>query len=361
MKRVLFVAMHRPKRSPGQRFRFEQYIPYLEQHGYTCDISYIISESQDKIIYSRGHYPEKLLIFANSVLTRMKDVVAARRYDIVFIYREALMINSGLVEALLASSGARAILDFDDAIWLQGVSNENVRLAWLRRGPSKVPGILRRMDTVFAGNEYLAAYARRFNPSVHVVPTTLDTDTHAPRTTRPHAGVCIGWSGSPSTAPYFDALAPVLAQVKRTFGDGVYFKVMGDADYRRPELGIIGRPWREDTEVEDTAELDIGLMPLPDDAWSRGKCGFKALLYMSLAIPPVVSPVGVNTTIVEDGVNGYLAADEQEWIAAIGRLVTNPELRTKIGRRGRETVVERYSLQSQRDRYVALFDELVGG
>jgi len=291
----------------------------------------------------------------------MKDVVAARRYDIVFIYREALMINSGLVEALLASSGARAILDFDDAIWLQGVSNENVRLAWLRRGPSKVPGILRRMDTVFAGNEYLAAYARRFNPSVHVVPTTLDTDTHAPRTTRPHAGVCIGWSGSPSTAPYFDALAPVLAQVKRTFGDGVYFKVMGDADYRRPELGIIGRPWREDTEVEDTAELDIGLMPLPDDAWSRGKCGFKALLYMSLAIPPVVSPVGVNTTIVEDGVNGYLAADEQEWIAAIGRLVTNPELRTKIGRRGRETVVERYSLQSQRDRYVALFDELVGG
>jgi glycosyltransferase involved in cell wall biosynthesis len=217
---------------------------------------------------------------------------------------------------------------------------------------------LRRVDRVFAGNAYLADYARQFNSDVHVIPTTLDTDTHAPRARPRHAGVCVGWSGSPSTAPYFDRLASPLARLKQRFGDGVYFRFIGDESYRRPELGIVGRPWREETEVEDTAELDIGLMPLPDDPWSRGKCGFKALLYMALAIPPVVSPVGVNATIVEDGVSGYLAGDDDTWVSTLSQLIEDRHLREAIGARGRDVVVARYSLRSQRDRYLALLDEL---
>jgi glycosyltransferase involved in cell wall biosynthesis len=214
------------------------------------------------------------------------------------------------------------------------------------------------VDRVFAGNAYLADYARQFNDDVHIVPTTLDTDTHAPRARPPHAGVCVGWSGSPSTAPYFDRLVSPLSTVKQRFGDGVYFRFIGDETYRRPELGIVGRPWREETEVEDAAELDIGLMPLPDDPWSRGKCGFKALLYMALAIPPVISPVGVNATIVQDGETGYLAADDETWVSALSRLIQDQDLRRDIGRRGRVFVVARFSLQAQRDRYVKLFDEL---
>jgi glycosyltransferase involved in cell wall biosynthesis len=358
MKRVLFVTMHRPKRSPGQRFRFEQYIPYLEQNGYACDLSFIISEADDKVLYKPGRYGRKALIFAKSVLIRLGDVLAARRYDIVFIYREALMVNSGIIEALLARSGARLVFDFDDAIWLQGVSDANAGLAWLRAGPSKIPRVLRRMDLVLAGNQYLADYARQFTANVHVAPTTLDTDTHAPRPGRPHDGVCIGWSGSFSTTPYFDGLKPVLRRVKQRFGDAVYFKLIGDPSYRCRELGVEGVAWSEASEVEETAELDIGLMPLPDDPWTRGKCGFKALLYMSMAIPAVVSPVGVNADIVEDGVNGLVARDDDGWVDALSQLVSSPDLRAELGRRGRQTVVERYSLQSQKRRYLALFDAL---
>lgn len=360
MKRVLFVTMHRPKRSPGQRFRFEQYIPYLEQNGYVCDMSYIISEADDRVVYAPGRYAEKLLIFAKSVVTRLRDVLAARRYDIVFIYREALMINTGVIEALLAATGARTIFDFDDAIWLQEVSKNNARLAWLRGGSSKIPGVLRRVDMAFAGNAYLADYARRFNADVHIVPTTLDTDTHAPVARAPRTTVCVGWSGSPSTVPHFDLIAPVLAKLKSTFGDKVYFKLIGDGSYRRPELDLTGTRWCETTEVADTAEIDIGLMPLPDDDWSRGKCGFKALLYMALAIPAVVSPVGVNTEIVKDGENGYCAVDEGAWLTALGRLIRDPELREKMGRNGRATVLDRYSVRSQRDHYLSLFDQLSG-
>lgn len=360
LKRVLFITMHRPKRSPGQRFRFEQYIPYLEQNGYVCDISYIVSEADDRIVYAPGRYTEKLLIFAKSVVTRLRDVLTARRYDIVFIYREALMVNTGVIEALLAATGARTVFDFDDAIWLQGVSKNNARLSWLRGGSSKIPGILRRVDMVLAGNSYLADYARRFNDNVHVVPTTLDTDTHAPLARIADARVCVGWSGSPSTTPHFDLIVPALAKVKGAFGEGVYFKLIGDGSYRRPELNLVGVPWCEATEVADTAEIDVGVMPLPDDDWSRGKCGFKALLYMALAIPAVVSPVGVNTEIVEDGENGYCAADEDAWLTALSRLIREPELRKKVGRNGRDTVVDRYSVRSQRDRYLSLFDRLSG-
>ena len=352
--------MHRPKRSPGQRFRFEQYIPYLEQNGYICDMSYIVSEADDRIVYAPGHYAAKLAIFAKSVVTRLRDVLAARRYDIVFIYREALMINTGMIEALLAATGARTVFDFDDAIWLQGVSKNNARLSWLRGGASKIPGILRRVDMVFAGNAYLADYARRFHANVHVVPTTLDTDTHAPFARVPHAGVCVGWSGSPSTTPHFDLIVPALAKVKAAFGERVYFKLIGDGSYRRTELNLVGLPWCEATEVADTAEIDVGVMPLPDDDWSRGKCGFKALLYMALAIPAVVSPVGVNTEIVRDGETGYLAKSEDDWLTGLSRLISHPELREKMGRNGRNTVLERYSVRSQRDHYLSLFDQLSG-
>ena len=317
--RILFVAMHRPRRSPGQRFRFEQYLDYLRENGVECDLSYLISETDDRVLYAPGGYGKKLGIFLKSIAIRLRDVLAARRYDMVFIYREALMVNTGVIEALLAQTRARLVFDFDDAVWLQPVSDANARLAFLRAGPSKIPGALRRMDMVFAGNAYLADYARQFNDRVEIVPTTLDTRTHAPQPRPEKPRVCIGWNGSPSTVAYFDGLTPALARVRERFGDRIYFKLVGDPRYANPALGVQGQAWREETEVADTLEFDIGLMPLPDDPWTRGKCGFKALLYMALAIPPVIAPIGVNREIVTDGVNGYLASNDDQWVEAIGK------------------------------------------
>ncbi len=356
--RILFVAMHRPRRSPGQRFRFEQYLDYLRENGVECDLSYLISETDDRVLYAPGGYGKKLGIFLKSIAIRLRDVLAARRYDVVFIYREALMVNTGVIEALLAQTRARLVFDFDDAVWLQPVSDANAKLAFLRAGPSKIPGVLRRMDLVFAGNTYLADYARQFNDRVEIVPTTLDTRTHAPKPRPTKSRVCIGWNGSPSTVAYFDGLTPALARVRERFGDRVYFKLVGDPRYVNPALGVQGQAWREETEVEDTLEFDIGLMPLPDDLWTRGKCGFKALLYMALAIPPVIAPIGVNRDIVTDGVDGFLASSDDQWVEAIGKLVDDPALRATLGARGRETVVTRYSFDSQKDRYLALLRSL---
>ena len=352
--RILFVTMHRPRRSPGQRFRFEQYIQYLRDNGFDCDISYLISEADDRALYAPHRYAAKFGILMKSVAVRLRDVLSAGRYDIVFIFREALMINTAIIERLLAASRAKLVFDFDDAIWLPRVSEANGMLAFLRGGPSKVPQILRCSDMVLVGNRYLADYASAYNDNVHVVPTTLDTASHAPRPHPPRERVCIGWSGSPSTIPYIDGLTPVLTRLKQRFGERIYFKVMGDSRYENPALSVNGVTWREETEVEDTAELDIGLMPLPDDPWTRGKCGFKALLYMSLAIPAVVSPIGVNADIVQDGVNGLTAITDDEWVAKLSTLIEDAGLREQLGMRGRQTVVEHFSFDSQKDRYVQL-------
>jgi len=134
--------------------------------------------------------------------------------------------------------------------------------------------------------------------------------------------------------------------------------VIGDGRYRQPELGIQGVDWAAATEVRDLSEFDIGVMPLPDDEWARGKCGLKGLQYMALEIPTVMSPVGVNTEIIEDGRNGFLAAREDEWVEKLANLIESAGLRRELGQAARRTVEERYSVHSQRDRYVALLGRL---
>jgi glycosyltransferase involved in cell wall biosynthesis len=168
--------------------------------------------------------------------------------------------------------------------------------------------------------------------------------------------VCIGWSGSLTTIQHFDLVIPVLRRLRERYGDRVRFKVIGDAGYRLDDLDITGTAWRADTEVGDLSEIGIGIMPLPDDDWAKGKCGLKGLQYMALEIATVMSPVGVNTEIIDHGRNGFLASTEDEWFERLSELVESADLRARLGAAARETVVSHYSVESQKDRYVDLFE-----
>jgi len=209
-------------------------------------------------------------------------------------------------------------------------------------------------DTVLAGNRYLADYARQYNPHVVIVPTTIDTDEYVPAARREESAVCIGWSGSVTTIKHFDEAVPALCVLKDRYGDRVRFKVIGDAAYAHRELGIHGIAWNRHDEIAELSSIDIGIMPLPDDEWARGKCGLKGLQYMALEIPTVMSPVGVNCEIVSHGINGLLAASRDEWVEELGSLIESAERRAAIGRAGRRTVEERYSVRAWRDEYVRL-------
>ncbi len=357
MPHVLILCVHRPDRSPGQRFRFEQYLGYLEEQGYTFDFAFLLDAHDDRVFYSQGSLGAKAWLVGRCLLARLGLLLKWRRYDLVFVQREAIMLGTAFVERFL---GARLplIFDFDDSIFMRqpDVETANSKLAFLKR-PGKTAAIIRRSALVFAGNRYLAEYARPHASVVEVVPTTIDTELYQPRGERPPGPVCIGWSGSFTTIPHFKLAIPALLEVRQRFGDRVRFCVLGDGNYRCPELALEGLPWRAATEVADLQALDVGIMPLADDEWARGKCGLKGLQYMALAIPTLMSPVGVNAEIVAPGVNGYLPRTQEEWVDCLSRLVESPSERARLGQAGRATVVERFSVVSQRERYRALFGE----
>lgn len=360
MPKVLFIASHRPGRSPNQRFRFEQYIGFLEQNGYTCTLSYLVEEEDDKYFYQPGNLLKKFHFVRRSIAKRRADVARMNDFDIIFVCREALMTRSTLFERAFSRSNAKVIFDFDDSIWLQNVSDANRMWAWVKDA-GKTSKLISLADLVFAGNDYLATYAKGFNTNVKVVPTTIDTDEYKAKPVDRGPAVCIGWSGSMTTIQHFQYAIPSLRILKEKYGDAIDIRVIGDGSYRQPELGVVGQPWRKTTEIEDLCAFDIGIMPLPDDEWARGKCGLKGLQYMGLGIPAIMSPVGVNSSIITDGRNGFLATSTQEWVEKISLLIDSAQLRKEMGAEARRTVEESYSVQAWRDRYLELFNTLLQG
>jgi glycosyltransferase involved in cell wall biosynthesis len=318
-----------------------------------------LGKKQDKIFYQKGNYLGKIGVLIRSILILFREAFF-RKYDIVYVQREAFMLGTTFFERQFARK-SKLIFDFDDAIWIPVISTNNQSLSFLKNS-SKTKELISLADMVFAGNAYLADYAKKYNEVVKIVPTTLDTTNHCPSPLKKQTNrICIGWSGSFSTIPHFEFALPILEKLKDKYGDRIYFKVIGDANYTYPRLDIQGIAWSLDTEIEALREFDIGIMPLPDDQWTKGKCGFKGLSFMSLGLPVILSDVGVNGDIIEDGTNGFLANTTEEWIEKLSLLVENEQLRQDLGAAGRKTILERYSVLANRDQYVRYFNEVLKG
>ena len=356
-KKVLFLVAHRPGRSPGQRFRFEQYLDFLSANGFQCDISHLIRQEDDHAFYAPGHLPAKMRILVNSLRKRFDDLKRVAGYDAVFLYREAHMLGTVFFEKRLRKKGVKMAVDFDDSIWLNDVSNGNRHLAFLKK-PSKTAKVVALCDMVLVGNEYLAKYARRYNQNVKVIPTTIDTDYYLPAKKNTGDTICIGWTGSSTTLKHLSLAVPVLKRIREKYGEKVRFRVISDEPFTEKIQGMENIPWRKETEVADLSGIDIGIMPLPDDEWSQGKCGFKGLQYMALEIPAVLSPVGVNKEIIRDGENGFLAGTQEEWENKLSRLIDSEALRLIFGKAGRITVEKDYSFNAHKHRYLEYFNEL---
>jgi glycosyltransferase involved in cell wall biosynthesis len=359
VKKVLIVTAHRPNRAPNQRFRFEQYLDFLKANGFDCEVSYLLDAKADAIFYKPGHLVKKLMILLNAFRTRFSDLRRVKKYDLVFICREAFLIGTTFFESRFVASGVPTVFDFDDAIWHLDVSEANKKLAWLKN-PAKTSAIIKKVNHVIAGNKYLAEYANQFNQKISIIPTTIDTDYHIPLANKDFdkRTVCIGWTGSLTTVKHFRLAEPILKRIKDKYQDRVSFKLIGDGNYVNADLNIKGVAWTLAKEIEDLQDIDIGIMPLPDDEWAKGKCGFKGLSYMSMNIPAIMSPVGINTEIISHGENGFLASTDEEWFDALCYLIDNPNERKRMGENARQTIIDFYSVASQKGRYLEVFNML---
>jgi len=354
--KILFIIPYPLGEVPSQRFRFEQYFASLKGHGIHYEVKPFFRSEEWLAFKKSGSKLTKLLILIRALMHRFAHVVYAKNFDCVFVHREATPIGPPWAEWIIARVfRTKMIYDFDDAIWTTDQESESDLERFLRYR-SKVRLICSWSYRVSCGNSYLAAYASRYNSRVTINPTTIDTETwHNPdlHTKKSSTQLTIGWTGSRSTTKYVQNLLPVFEELKKRIGD-IRFLIIADCP---PDFGrhlIEFKEWTVKREIQDLMEIDIGVMPLPDDEWTRGKCGFKLLQYMALGIPAVASPVGVNAELI-DGSNGYLASNGKQWIQALEQLITDSNLRKDLGQRGRQTVREHYSVDSNLDNFLALF------
>lgn len=343
--------------SPGQRYRLEQWEPLLRERGVDITFASFEDEELHAFLYKRGMMRKKLQLVTRGLGRRLSLVRKVKNYDLVYILREAALLGPPVFERLIAQSGVPLVFDFDDAIFVSYRSPSNGYLSYLKFA-SKTKTICRIASHVMVGNPYLAEYARQVNERVTVIPTTIDTEKYrVPERKKKSGPPVIGWTGSHSTVQHLDTMRGALKKLAET--ESFRLRVIGTPSYECPPVDVEAMPWRAQTELEDLSEIDIGMMPLPDDRWSKGKCGLKALQFMALGIPTICSPVGVNTDIIHDDQNGFIAATEDEWVEKLSRLLRSAELRQRLGQAGRATVEEKYSAITQTPRVYEIFKSVL--
>ncbi len=329
----------------GYRYRIQQYLPMLAAHGIEPTIWPFYSDAFLQVVYQHGRYATKALQFLSQASRRLTQLSQLKAFDGVFVYREALPVGPPLWEWVCATRRRLPmIFDFDDAVFLGDTSEVNGFLhGW--KCPWKANHIMRWSRHVITGNVYLASYAQRHQPNVTVVPTSIDTTQYQARVYPPveSAVPVIGWIGSPTTVKYLESLAPAFTRLAQQYRFRLKIIGAGHA-VRMAGVEIEQHAWKLDGEIDAFRSCDIGVAPLWDDAWSRGKCGFKALQFMACAVPVVASTVGVHSEIIQSGVNGILASSLEEWFGALKLLLEDIALRRRLGQAGRETVKQRYSV-----------------
>ncbi len=353
--RVLALLPHPTGRVPGQRYRIEQWAPLLRQEGIEVVFSPFLAPAASDILYQPGHLVRKALATVRGYGRRLAEVSRPSLPEVVYVHREAAFLGPAWLERLFAWRRP-LVLDFDDAIYLADTSAAN---AWVRvlKSPGKTAALCRLSSHVTVGNEVLAEFARNHTTRVSVIPTTIDTDLYRPVTRSPNPRPVIGWTGSLTTLRYLLELAPTLIRLRAR--EDFELRVIG-GQVEIEGLAVTCLPWRAESEVADLLGMDVGLMPLSDDPWSRGKCALKALQYMALGIPPVVSPVGVNARLIRHGENGLLAASPEEWIASLTALLRDSALRERLGRAARQTVEQEFSARVQAPRVAQVLREVAG-
>jgi glycosyltransferase involved in cell wall biosynthesis len=346
--RVLLLAPYPLRMIPSQRYRFEQYLSLFEANGVEVEVRSLLDADTTKVLYKPGYVKEKVASVLRGAFGRVRDLFDARSFDVVFVHREAFPLGYPFVERALAALQRPYIFDFDDAIYMANTSEANRFIAPLKFA-QKTEVIVKHASLVIAGNPHLAAWASHFNQHVTVIPTTIDTDIYQTKKIKKEGRLCLGWSGSTTTIAHLAPYSGLLREMQKNFD--LRLRVIGDPSFRIEGAEVESIPWREETEVQDVQELDIGIMPLPDEDWAKGKCGLKALQYMAAGIATVMSPVGVNSEIAEGGA-AMLASSFSDWEMTLTALLSDPNARERLGINGRKRVEEKYSVKANLPLYL---------
>jgi glycosyltransferase involved in cell wall biosynthesis len=336
MMNVLGLSLY-GSQAASARYRLIQYQEGLKAHGIELSVLPLLGNKYILRRFSTNKYD--FVEVAKDYLNRCRVLLRQKQYDLAIVNAEIFPLLPGWIESRLLS--IPYIYDFDDAFFLKYRSSRFRYVSPLLR--SKFTLVMSKAAAITAGNQYLFDHARRLNAHTFCLPTVVPTDRYRHAPVRRDNIFTVGWIGSPSTSIYLSELVEPLAELARDAP--IRFVVIGGRCPEIPGVEVVHTRWSEDTEVSLINTFDVGVMPLFDDDWSRGKCALKLIQYMACGVPVVASPVGANLDVV-DSTCGRFASDSKAWRDALREFRDDLALRKATGQAGRRRVEERYSLSA---------------
>lgn len=328
------------------RYRVYQYLSFLERNGVECVVMPAVSQEVLAKYSNRGRTIDKIYYYSSIVLKRLKDLKYVSDFDCVFLQRDILVHLYPFLEQLIARRQKNIIFDFDDAVYLRPSSRELGLFLRFLRDKRKIERIINLSKHIIAGNNFLKNYVEKFTENLTVIPTAIDTNLYRKKDKSKEKDnkIIIGWIGSQINFIYLKNIFPVFIELSKRYT--IELKIIGAKGPRIDGVKIEYQDWDLNTEIDDIYSFDIGIMPLANDEWSRGKSGTKLLQYMALGIPSVSSPIGVNAEIVKDGINGFLADTNDDWARKISLLIEDKMLCQEMINNARCDIEKSYSIEA---------------
>ncbi len=324
----------------SSRLRFYQYQNILNKYGIEVKLQPLLEDFYIKQLYSSRRKDLCRIFYA--YFRRLIEVLKINRFELIWIEKELFPFFPAWGERFINALGIPYVVDYDDAVFYRYESHPNrlVRFIFGR----KIERVMREAEVVIVGNNYLRDKARRAGAKrIELIPTVVDLNRYKTNRKIQSRHFTVGWIGSPSTSSYLKILQNTLREFY--IKNDMRLLLVGSGPIELSGIPVDIVPWSENNEVEVIQNFDVGIMPLPDTPWTWGKCGYKLIQYMACSLPVIASPIGANLEIVEPGLNGFLAKDEQEWGTALNKLYRDEELRESFGRKGRKKVEEHYCIQ----------------
>jgi len=322
----------------------------LEQNGIEVVVEPLFDSSYVQQLYQGKKKDIRKILFY--YFHRIRVLLKARKIDLIWIEYEIFPWLPAIFENILSAFKLPYIVDFDDAIFHRYDINPN-KLIRILLG-NKIDSIMKKSALVLAGNSYLADRAKNAGAQrVEYLPTVIDLNRYSLKKEIKSKDFTIGWIGSPSTSSYLQDIQPALAKLCEE--ENTKLAIISAHIENIEGVTTKFHPWSEESEVENIRSFDVGIMPLPDTLWSKGKCGYKLIQYMACGIPVVGSNIGANKDIIDDGINGFLVSNTAEWIECIQKLRDDISIGKQLGKNGREKVEKKYCLQITAPKMISLF------
>ena len=351
--KVLGLASY-PIDAAATRFRLAQFVEPLSERGIDLEISSFLTSDQFRIHYSAGGFAAKAIGLIPSILRRIAQIFETRRYDAIIVQREAMFFGPAMFEWLMQKIGSRPmILDLDDATYVSYLSPSYGRTGTFFKFFGKTNNLIDRAELVICGNRFIAEYCEKRGARTVVIPTIADLEVFHPVEKANNPPV-IGWIGTHSTFPFLEHILPVLQSLAAKHRFVLKVVGAGRKGFSLPNVDIINSEWSLESEVADFQSLDIGLYPIAvsdsaNEEWLKGKSGFKAIQYLAVGIPFVMSPVGVCAEIGEAGTTHFEAVTQEDWFGALERLLNDAALRNRMGEAGRQHALKSYGVSMHAD------------